>query len=155
MTATTIHKGGCHCGGVRYQTAAELRPVLVCHCYDCMKTIGNSIAATAAPEDEIEITETTLQWYRSSPVAQRGFCNHCGASLFFRADGSGRLSISAGTLDDASGLTCAGQIYAHAHHGFMPLPEGLEDLDEAYLRGDIGDTGRISNTGKSNTKEKD
>ena len=146
MTATPIHKGGCHCGGVRYQTAAQLRPVLVCHCYDCMKTIGNSIAA---PENEVEITETTLQWYRSSPVAQRGFCNHCGASLFFRADGSGRLSISAGTLDDASGLTCAGQIYAHDHHGFMPLPEALEDLDEAYLRGDIGDTG------KTNTEETD
>lgn len=142
MTATTIHKGGCHCGGVRYQTSAALRPVLVCHCYDCMKTIGNSIAATAAPEDEVEITATTLQWYRSSSVAQRGFCNHCGASLFFRADGSGRLSISAGTLDDASSLTCSGQIYAHAHHGFMPLPEGLEDLDDAYLRGDIGDTGK-------------
>lgn len=142
MATAKIHHGGCHCGGVRYAITGELRPVLVCHCSDCMKTIGNSIAATAAPEDQVQITATTLQWYRSSATAERGFCNHCGASLFFRANGTGRLSITAGTLDDASGLACAGQIYAHDHPGFMPLPTGIQDLDDAYHRGEIGDTGK-------------
>lgn len=141
MTSVKIHKGGCHCGGVRYETAAQLRPVIVCHCSDCMKTIGTSIAATAAPESQVTVTETTLKWYRSSAIAQRGFCSHCGATLFFRADGAGRLSIAAGTLDDASDLTCCGQIYAHDHPGFMPLPEGLEDLDDQYHQGEVGDTG--------------
>lgn len=140
-TQGKLHKGGCHCGGVRYETSASLRPVMVCHCRDCMKTIGNSIAATAAPEREVLITETTLKWYRSSDIAERGFCTQCGASLFFRPDGTGRISITAGTLDDASGLECAGQIYAHDHPGFMPLPEGIEDLDEQYHKGEVGDTG--------------
>lgn len=137
----TIHEGGCHCGSVRYRTAATLRPVIICHCQDCMKIIGNSIAATAAPEAEVDIVETTLKWYRSSVHAERGFCSHCGASLFFRPDGTGRLAIMAGTLDDASGLNCIGQIFAGAHPGFAPLPEGLPHIDDDYHAGEQGQNG--------------
>ena len=126
------YTGGCHCGQVRYQTSAELRPVIICHCRDCMKIIGNSIAATSAPEAEVELTETSLKWYRSSEIAERGFCSHCGASLFYRPTGTGRLAITAGTLDDASGLSCIGQIYAASHPGFSPLPEGLQHVDDLY-----------------------
>lgn len=138
------HTGGCHCGQVRYQTSAELRPVIICHCQDCMKIIGNSIAATSAPEADVTITETSLKWYRSSEIAERGFCGNCGASLFYRPTGTGRLAITAGTLDDASGLSCIGQIYAAAHPGFSPLPEGLDDVDEMYNQGEKGPRGNTN-----------
>lgn len=138
------HSGGCHCGAVRYQTTAALRPVIICHCRDCMKIIGNSIAATSAPEAEVEITQTSLKWYRSSEIAERGFCGQCGASLFYRPSGTGRLAITAGTLDDPSDLECVGQIYAGAHPGFCPLPEGIEDIDDLYNKGEQGPEGKTN-----------
>ena len=128
------HAGGCHCGRVRYTVHGELRPVLICHCYDCMKTIGNSIAATAANKVDTKITGDDLKWYQSSDIAERGFCQNCGAALFYRQHAEETISITAGTLDDASVLSCAGQIYAHQHPGFMPLCAEIDDLDDAYAK---------------------
>ena len=30
------------------------------------------------------ISDEGLKWYRSSPVAQRGFCENCGSTLFWK-----------------------------------------------------------------------
>lgn len=133
MTLKEHHEGGCHCGGVRYVIDGELRPVILCHCYDCMKTIGTSIAATAAADEDVTITGQTLKWYHSSESAKRGFCTECGASLFFKALEKGHLSITAGTLDDARGLECGGQIYGHSHPGFMPMPENVPHIDDTFF----------------------
>ena len=132
MSSAEFHEGGCHCGGVRYVVRGDLRPVILCHCRDCMKTIGTSIAATAAAVENVEITGASLRWYRSSSIAERGFCGECGASLFYRADSAGHLSITVGTLDDARGLSCAGQIYAESHPGFVSFSEDIPHLDEQF-----------------------
>ncbi len=132
MSSTERHEGGCHCGGVRYVVNNALRPVILCHCYDCMKTIGTSIAATAAPTDDIVITGDTLKWYKSSDIAMRGFCHECGASLFYKLFKSSHMSITAGTLDDASGLACGGQIFGDDHPGFMPMPDDVPHVDDEF-----------------------
>jgi hypothetical protein len=126
------HEGGCHCGGVRYAVSSKLRPVIICHCRDCMKIIGASIAATAAPVEDVKITGDTLKWYRSSDIAERGFCTKCGASLFYKALKTGLLSITAGTLDDAGSLKCGGQIYGSDHPGFMPVPDNIPHIDAQF-----------------------
>lgn len=136
MSSNERHEGGCHCGGVRYVVEGELRPVILCHCYDCMKTIGTSIAATAASDDDVTITGDSLKWYQSSAIAKRGFCEDCGASLFYKAFEKAHLSITAGTLDDASGLACGGQIYGHDHPGFMPMPEDVPHIDQTFFAKD-------------------
>ena len=92
--------GGCLCGGVHFEIQGSLRPVLVCHCSQCRKTSGHFWAATEVRKDQIDIRDTgTLRWYRSSDFAQRGFCNRCGASLFWRRVGREEfLSIGAGCV---------------------------------------------------------
>jgi hypothetical protein len=100
-----------------------------------MKIIGASIAATAAPIEDVEITGDTLKWYKSSDIAERGFCSECGASLFYKAFKTGQLSITAGTLDDASSLECGGQIYGSDHPGFMPVPDNIPHIDEQFHEG--------------------
>ena len=49
--------------------------------------------------------------YRSSEQAQRGFCNKCGSSLFFRRDDGERLSIAGGSLDQPIGLKLSVRIF--------------------------------------------
>lgn len=42
-----------------------------------------------------------LSWYAASSVAERGFCRHCGSSLFWRQLGKddNDWAVSIGTLD--------------------------------------------------------
>ena len=76
----------CLCGGIKLKTKGKLRPVINCHCLQCMKIHGNYAAYTACPENNITfIKKRTLKWYNSSKIAKRGFCSTCGASMFYKS----------------------------------------------------------------------
>ena len=103
--------GGCLCGAVRYELIPPLRPVVACHCGQCRRTSGNFVAATCVPRERFALTnDSGLQWYRSSPRAERGFCRECGSSLFWRADDLDTISIMAGTVDGETGLRTVAHI---------------------------------------------
>jgi len=107
-------RGGCLCGGVRYEIRGPLRDVIACHCSQCRKTSGHFVAASQAQDADIVLVESsTLKWYRSSPEAQRGFCSQCGGNLFWRPDGRNPpvTSIMAGTIDPPTGLKVIEHIF--------------------------------------------
>lgn len=107
-------RGGCLCGGVRYEIRGPLRDVIACHCSQCRKTSGHFVAASQALSDDIRLVESsTLKWYRSSPEAERGFCSRCGGNLFWRPDRREPpvTSIMAGTLDAPTGLRIIQHIF--------------------------------------------
>lgn len=129
--------GGCHCGAVRFRIEGPLAKVVVCHCSDCMKTVGNSMAVTGVLRRRMQIDGDALRWYRSSEKAERGFCGTCGATMFYRGvkGQSKGIGIAAGLLDDPSVLEFGGHIYLHARPGFQPLEADPVDLHEVYLSG--------------------
>lgn len=107
-------RGGCLCGGVRYEIRGPLRDVIACHCSQCRKTSGHFVAASQAQDSDIVLVESsTLKWYRSSPEAQRGFCAQCGGNLFWRPEGRKPpvTSIMAGTIDAPTGLKVTRHIF--------------------------------------------
>ncbi len=109
-------RGGCLCGGVRYEVRGPLRDIIACHCSQCRKTSGHFVAATQASATDLQLLESaTLRWYRSSATAERGFCSRCGGNLFWRetAPGTEVISIMAGTLEVPTGL----RITAHSFVG--------------------------------------
>tara|TARA_Y100000591_G_C21529129_1_gene543233 strand:+ start:36 stop:335 length:300 start_codon:yes stop_codon:yes gene_type:complete len=65
-----------------------------------MKTHGNFAAYTRVDDDNLKFfRKKTLRWFKSSKKARRGFCNKCGASIFFKVNHSKTISISAGIFD--------------------------------------------------------
>ena len=103
--------GGCLCGGVRYEVRGPLRDVVVCHCERCRRAHGHAAAYAACARADLVLREAgTLRWYVADG-RERGFCTGCGASLFWRADGRGTISIAAGTLDEPTGLRTVAQIH--------------------------------------------
>jgi hypothetical protein len=105
MTATTNQTGSCLCGGVSYRVTGKMRDVVACHCSQCRKTSGSFVMATAcAPDDLILEKQDSLRWYRSSPEAERGFCQTCGSNLFWKPAHGRHISITAGTLNPPTGL---------------------------------------------------
>ncbi len=109
-----ILSGGCLCGGVRYQLTGACRDIINCHCENCRRTHGHIAAYTSVNRSDLAlVNQQTLQWYHDeSPDTYRGFCNHCGASLFWDArDDRGKVAVSAGSLDDSGELKTIGHVY--------------------------------------------
>ena len=129
--STTSCEGGCLCEGVRYRVVGALRPVSFCHCDQCSKTSGHYVAATACRHEHLEIvSDATLTWYRSSPKAQRGFCNRCGGNLFWWPDEGHEMSIMAGTLDRPTGLTGENHIFLSSKSDYYDVNDGLPQFAE-------------------------
>lgn len=131
--------GSCLCGAVRYSAAGALRPVIACHCTQCRKTSGHHVAATSAPREDVEIAGD-VTWFRSSQMARRGFCGTCGSNLFWDGPGS-HLSIFAGTIDDATGVTLIGHIYCADKGDYYEIADGLPQAiaDDPALTTQVGD----------------
>ena len=124
--------GGCLCGGVRYQISGEPRDVINCHCENCHRTHGHVAAYTSVRQSDLDfICERTLQWFHDeSPDTWRGFCNCCGASLFWDArDGRDRMSIAAGTLDDSGTLKTIGHIYLSEAGNYYQINDALPTFE--------------------------
>jgi len=90
----TIASGHCLCGDVRFQATLPSRWVAHCHCTMCQRSGGSAFMTWVGLDEgqcRIDDPRGLLRWYRSSDLAERGFCSHCGSSLFFR---SGRWAVN-------------------------------------------------------------
>ncbi len=122
-------RGGCLCGAIRYAVKGALRPVVNCHCGQCLRWHGNFAGYTAAPWANIELTGgSELQWFDSSSFARRGFCRRCGSSLFWERPGSGEVSITAGSLDKPTGLKTIRHIFTADLSDYYEIADGHERL---------------------------
>jgi len=101
--------GRCLCGSVRFRIAGPLRPtVIACHCRNCRHFSGGLFTVTAARKEHLVITKKgSLKWFKSSKHNKRGFCGKCGSSLFGASDQWPFVSISAGSLNEPTGLKLA------------------------------------------------
>ncbi len=114
--------GSCLCGGVAFELDEPLRDSIACHCTQCRKTSGHYWSATQVPNDRFRLTrDDTLTWFQSSPQARRGFCNRCGASLFWQRSGEDAISIGSGTLDVPTGITTERHIFVEDKGDYYPL----------------------------------
>lgn len=119
-------RGSCLCGAVEYETDAPLRPVIACHCTQCRKTSGHFWAATSVPRAALRVTrEDGLAWFQSSETARRGFCRLCGSSLFWDPVGGDAISIGAGTIDGATGVTTDCHWYVDDKGDYYGIDDGL------------------------------
>ncbi len=87
------------------------------------------MAATSVPTDELEITGSTLRWWDTPGEAAYGFCAQCGSTVLWRAEGSDRTSIAAGTLDVPTGLWTEGMIFGHDASDYHQLDPSIPHLD--------------------------
>jgi hypothetical protein len=134
--------GGCLCGGVRYRIDGDCRDIICCHCENCRRTHGHVAAYTALDQSALTlISAHTLQWFHdASPDTYRGFCNRCGASLFWDARDDGkRISVAAGSLDDSGSLHTIGHVFVAEAGSYYEISDGLPRYDQGNA-GELEDT---------------
>ena len=116
------HKISCLCGGVQLKTQGYHRNIQNCHCAQCMKTHGHYAAYTNLEERNVKfLKQKTLKWFRSSKRAKRGFCNKCGASMFFKVIGTKNISITAGMFNRSIKLKTIMNIFVKDKYDYYKL----------------------------------
>ncbi|MGF1477483.1 MAG: GFA family protein [Geminicoccaceae bacterium] len=119
--------GSCLCGAVSYRVDGPVRDIVGCHCRQCRKASGHHVAATRAYSSDVTIEgEASLKWYRSSEIAERGFCATCGSQLFWRRLDGDLLSIMAGSLNEPTGLVMTRQIHTESAGDYYEVPRDIE-----------------------------
>ena len=124
-----IWEGGCNCGAVRYRVESALEPILNCHCQECLHFHGHVGAYTRTTEDAVAIIEQRgLKWWLSPADERRGFCQECGSCLFAQVPGETLFYITAGTLDDATGLETAMHMCVDEKPPYYEIDDDLPQL---------------------------
>ena len=105
--------GSCLCGSVRFSLFGNLSDVSYCHCLICQRALSHFGAFTSCAPEGLVINDPRrrLKWYRSSPDARRGFCANCGSQLFWEPAHGRHVSVSAGSLDQPTGLRPGRHLY--------------------------------------------
>lgn len=99
-----IHRGGCHCGRVRFEVTAPAEIVVSeCNCSICRKS---GYLALIVPRERFRLIsgEDGLTTYRfNTGIARHLFCCHCGIKSFYvpRSHPDG-ISVNARCLDSGT-----------------------------------------------------
>jgi hypothetical protein len=119
-------EGGCLCGKVRYSADVEPTFVGVCHCTNCQKGTGSAFSVVVAVPTPALTVQGTLQTFAgrgdSGKATYRRFCPACGSALIDEAEIMPNVTmIMAGTLDDASWVKPASEIFCDSAQPWVQL----------------------------------
>lgn len=95
------HRGGCHCGAVRFEVEAPARlRVLDCNCSMCRMTAFQHLIVPAARFRLLQGAEMLSEYRFNTGVARHLFCQRCGVKSFYvpRSHPDG-YSVNARCLD--------------------------------------------------------
>ena len=133
---SSVLRGGCQCGAIRFAVDGPLGQASVCHCRMCQKAFGNVFAPL------VSVRGATLTWlkaepkrYQSSNLVQRGFCPDCGTPLTYEApDG---IAVAIAAFDHPNTIEPDIQFGTESRIAWMdrvntwPHRETLDDLEAA------------------------
>ena len=127
-------RGGCLCGGVRYEIDTTVDAPEHCHCGMCRKAHGAAFSTNAVVRSAsltIHDGAGLLTEYESSPNRRKCFCSRCGSQLFIRRiDRQDITVVTLGTLDDDPGSR-------PSRHVFTKSKAPWYDLDDALPRFEV------------------
>lgn len=121
------HDGGCLCGAVRYVAHGKPTHVNICHCRMCLKATGAPVSAWATfPTTHVSFTQRAPTFRRSSPIAQRGFCDVCGSALAWKGDSHPDLiDLSVGSLDRPEMVRPVDHLWTENAVPWLPIQDDL------------------------------
>lgn len=122
--------GGCRCGALRYECAAEPVVSLICHCRDCQRASGaGAVPLIAVPKDALKMTGEARYFETVSDSGHRvhrGFCPTCGSRVCAATElAPDLITVLAGSLDDPSMFAPGMHVYTERAHAWDRIADGL------------------------------
>ena len=126
----TIHKGGCHCGQVRFEVEAPADITAdQCNCSICRMSGHLHLIVPTADFRLVSGEDDMTTYTFNTGVAQHYFCRHCGIKSFYvpRSHPTG-ISVNTNCLDPDTirSLTVTpfdGQAWEQNIHKLSPLSD--------------------------------
>lgn len=121
-----LHTGGCRCGAVRFQVAAEPQHISYCHCADCRQATGAPVSAFVGfPADAASFGGDAPRTYINGPVT-RSFCGTCGSPIAYVDSRIGdAVYFMLGAMDAPHDYKPTQHAYVREQLPFVHMPDGL------------------------------
>jgi hypothetical protein len=114
---------------VRYRIGARPLVMYYCHCGQCRRASGSSLAANllvAAASFAVTAGEDRLASFESSAGKRRWFCSRCGSPVFSEDQRTPTLrSVRAGTLDGDPDVRPSVHIHVDSKSPWTEIRDGL------------------------------
>lgn len=109
-------KGRCMCGAVTVSATALGDTMNACHCDMCRRWTGSAFVAVHGSAGDVTF-DGPVRTVSLSDWAERGWCDACGSTLFYRQVANGDYGIAAGLFDDAAGRAMTIEYYVDQKPG--------------------------------------
>ena len=126
---TTIARGSCLCGDVRFAATLPTKWVAHCHCTYCRWAHGAPFVTWAGfPAEQVSIDPegAAPTWHASSPGAERGFCARCGSPMFFRSSRwPGEMHVARALFVDPLDRDPSAHVFYETHVPWLAIEDDL------------------------------
>jgi len=120
-------RGGCLCGGVRFEVSAPLVSASWCHCSRCRRRTGGPASAQGRiVPGSLRILRGAelVRSYRPPGGFAKEFCSTCGSQLWSRnPEEPQNLSVRLGAFDGEPGIRPAYHQFVAEAAVWQPLPD--------------------------------
>lgn len=135
-------RGGCLCGGIRFEVSRVVGPFELCHCSRCRKVSGSAFLATIGVlrkdfrllqgEELIQVYDAPI--LKEPPAYRSCFCKRCGSPVPNYLGSEDFMEIEAGLLDDDPGIRPDKHIFVNVKSPWFAITDGLPQFTEAELK---------------------
>ena len=125
-------EGSCLCGDVHFSYTPPSLWCGHCHCTLCQRAHGAPLVTwVGVSEDGFQfIQQQSLRWYASSDDSERGFCERCGTTLFFRSKRwPGEMHIVRTALPAEIDLKPQGHTHCDTRAAWFPFHDELPQVE--------------------------
>jgi hypothetical protein len=130
---TTMIKGSCLCGTVRYEVSGPFNSMMSCHCSMCRKHHGSGFATyVSAPLENFRWVsgEETLLQYKSSEQGTRYSCATCGSTVPMTLPAYSMVLLPAGPLEGDLGIKPQAHIFVGSKAPWYEIADSLPRYEE-------------------------
>lgn len=107
-----------------------MKDAVACHCSMCRRQSGHFWVSTNVAVADLAIEGVDkVRWFRSSEVAERGFCSECGSFLFWRRPGFDRIAVALGSLEKPTGVPIGRHIFTADKGDYYEIPDGVVQFE--------------------------
>lgn len=137
---TKPYTGGCACGAVRYEIAAEPGMMFVCQCRQCQRDSGTGHGSHLTfARDAAKFSGDVGQWLMvgdGGTEKLRAFCPTCGAPVYVTFPGMPALfGISAASLDEPERFRPTFVCWTASGHSWDHVDPALPKFEKMPPRG--------------------
>lgn len=121
-----LHTGGCRCGAIRFEAAAEPEHISYCHCADCRRATGAPVSAFVGfPAGAVSLLGDAPTTFENGTVT-RIFCGVCGSPIAYVDSRIGETSyFMLGAMDTPQNYKPTLHAYVSQQLPFLHMPDGL------------------------------